>query len=65
MVGTTPKKAVLGKQAQQVMRNKASKQPSSPVSASAPVSAFLDDELQPISQINPFPPSCFFVSILS
>ena len=55
MVGATPKKVVLGKQAEQVMRSKANKQPSSEeVSASAPVSAFLDDELQPRSQINPF-----------
>lgn len=43
MVGATPKKVVLGKQAEQVMRSKASKQPSSMVSASASVSAFLDD----------------------
>lgn len=54
MVGATPKKVVLGKQAEQDMRSKANKQPPSAVSASPPVSTFLDDELQPRSQINPF-----------
>lgn len=60
MVGATPKKVVVGKQTEQVLRSKASRQPPYMASASAPVSAFQNDELQPISQINPFLPKLLF-----